>query len=153
MTEWSGLIEQCFGDGAKRVKVEFSKLSVLPGCDEQKKKVVVAQALSDLVVYTGSVKFVSFSHSRGKQSAYENTSVAEKKARKLVKSSGETVTGGRGQKKRKKKAWLMFAVEGGEQPDSVFKSCCLNKTLLSIRIQSDMAAYFFITPSEAYIFP
>lgn len=84
-------------------------VAVLPECDEQKKKVVVAEALSDLVVYTGSVKFISFSHSKDKQSAYENTSLAEKKARKLVKSSGETVTGGRGQKK----AWLMFVVEGG----------------------------------------
>lgn len=71
--------------------------AVLPECDEQKKKVVVAEALSDLVVYTGSVKFVSFSHSKEKQSACENTSVAEKKARKLVKSSGETATGGRRQ--------------------------------------------------------
>lgn len=84
-------------------------VGVLPECDEQKKKVVVAEALSDLVVYTGSVKFVSFSHSKEEQSAYENTSMAEKKARKLVKSSGETVTGGRG---GEKKAWLMFVVKG-----------------------------------------
>lgn len=86
--------------------------TVSPECDEQKKKVVVAETLSDLVVYTGSVKFVSFSHSKEKQSAYENTSVAEKKARKLVKSSGETVTGGRGRKKKEKSmanVWL----EGG----------------------------------------
>lgn len=62
----------------------------MPQSNKQKKKVVVAEVLSDLVVYTGSVKFVSFSQSREQQSACENTSMAEKKARKLVKSSGET---------------------------------------------------------------
>lgn len=65
-------------------------LLVLPQSNKQRKKVVVAEVLSDLVVYTGSVKFVSFSHSREQQSACENTSMAEKRARKLVKSSGET---------------------------------------------------------------
>lgn len=68
-------------------------LLVLTQSNDQKKKVVVAEVLSDLVVYTGSVKFVSFSHSREQQSACENTSMAEKKARKLVKSSGKTVEG------------------------------------------------------------
>ncbi|XP_075883519.1 1-phosphatidylinositol 4,5-bisphosphate phosphodiesterase zeta-1-like isoform X2 [Nelusetta ayraudi] len=58
------------------------------GAKKKKKKVVVAEVLSDLVVYTGSVKFINFSHSREQQSACENTSMAEKKARKLVKSSG-----------------------------------------------------------------
>lgn len=54
----------------------------------QRKKVVVAQALSDLVIYTKSVKFISFTHSRDNQQFYENTSFAEKKAKKLVKNSG-----------------------------------------------------------------
>ncbi|KAM7414826.1 hypothetical protein PAMA_019582 [Pampus argenteus] len=58
------------------------------GSKKKKKKVVVAEALSDLVVYTTSVKFVSFSHSRDNQNYYENTSIAEKKARKLAKASG-----------------------------------------------------------------
>ncbi|XP_029290257.1 LOW QUALITY PROTEIN: 1-phosphatidylinositol 4,5-bisphosphate phosphodiesterase zeta-1-like [Cottoperca gobio] len=53
----------------------------------KKKKVAVAEALSDLVVYTRSVKFISFSHSKDNQNYYENTSMAEKKARKLVKAS------------------------------------------------------------------
>ncbi|XP_041651243.1 1-phosphatidylinositol 4,5-bisphosphate phosphodiesterase zeta-1-like [Cheilinus undulatus] len=53
-----------------------------------KKKVVVAEALSDLVIYTRSVKFISFSHSRDNQNCYENTSMGEKKARKLAKVSG-----------------------------------------------------------------
>uniref|UniRef100_A0A3Q2T1F1 Phosphoinositide phospholipase C n=1 Tax=Fundulus heteroclitus TaxID=8078 RepID=A0A3Q2T1F1_FUNHE len=52
-----------------------------------KKKVKVAQALSDLVIYTRSVKFISFSHSQDSQNSYENTSIAEKKARKLIKAS------------------------------------------------------------------
>lgn len=50
---------------------------------------VVAEALSDLVIYTRSVKFISFRHSRDNQHNYENTSLAETKARKLLKSSGK----------------------------------------------------------------
>lgn len=49
----------------------------------------MAEALSDLVVYTRSIKFISFSHSKDSQNYYENTSVAEKKARKLAKASGK----------------------------------------------------------------
>lgn len=49
----------------------------------------MAEALSDLVVYTRSVKFFSFTHSRDNQQNYENTSFEETKARKLLKSSGE----------------------------------------------------------------
>uniref|UniRef100_A0A3Q3WU86 Phosphoinositide phospholipase C n=1 Tax=Mola mola TaxID=94237 RepID=A0A3Q3WU86_MOLML len=60
----------------------------LPSPNQKKKKVVVAETLSDLVVYTRSVKFTSFSHSLDNQKCYENTSVAEKKARKLAKASG-----------------------------------------------------------------
>nr|XP_046249412.1 1-phosphatidylinositol 4,5-bisphosphate phosphodiesterase zeta-1-like isoform X1 [Scatophagus argus]XP_046249413.1 1-phosphatidylinositol 4,5-bisphosphate phosphodiesterase zeta-1-like isoform X1 [Scatophagus argus] len=58
------------------------------GSKTKKKKVVVAEALSDLIIYTRSVKFISFSHSRDSQNSYENTSMAEKKARKLAKASG-----------------------------------------------------------------
>ncbi|KAJ0069291.1 hypothetical protein NL108_003218, partial [Boleophthalmus pectinirostris] len=56
--------------------------------EHKKKKKVVAEALSDLVIYTTSVKFISFSHSRDNQNSYENTSLPEKKASKLVKSAG-----------------------------------------------------------------
>lgn len=56
---------------------------------KKKKRVAVAEALSDLVVYTRSVKFSSFAHSRDNQHDYENTSFEETKARKLLKSSGE----------------------------------------------------------------
>ncbi|XP_077424304.1 1-phosphatidylinositol 4,5-bisphosphate phosphodiesterase zeta-1-like isoform X2 [Vanacampus margaritifer] len=59
------------------------------GSKKKKKKVVVADALSDLVIYTVSVKFVSFGHSKDSQNSCENTSMAEKKARKLVKVSGK----------------------------------------------------------------
>uniref|UniRef100_A0A8D3ADW3 Phosphoinositide phospholipase C n=1 Tax=Scophthalmus maximus TaxID=52904 RepID=A0A8D3ADW3_SCOMX len=51
-------------------------------------KVVVAKALSDLVVYTRSVKFISFRHSKDNQNYNENTSMAENKARRLAKASG-----------------------------------------------------------------
>uniref|UniRef100_H3BYG3 Phosphoinositide phospholipase C n=1 Tax=Tetraodon nigroviridis TaxID=99883 RepID=H3BYG3_TETNG len=58
-----------------------------------KRNVVVAEALSDLVVYTRSVKFCSFTHSRDNQHSYENTSLEENKARKLLKSSGADFVG------------------------------------------------------------
>ena len=51
---------------------------------------MVAEALSDLVIYTQSVKFTSFSHARLHQTPHQNTSMAEKKARKLARASGET---------------------------------------------------------------
>lgn len=51
----------------------------------------MAEALSNLVVYTGSVKFISFTHSKDNQNDYENTSMAEKKARKLAKASGKVL--------------------------------------------------------------
>lgn len=47
--------------------------------------------MSDLVVYTRSVKFISFTHSKDNQNLYENTSMAEKKARKLAKASGKMI--------------------------------------------------------------
>ncbi|XP_036816027.1 1-phosphatidylinositol 4,5-bisphosphate phosphodiesterase zeta-1 [Oncorhynchus mykiss] len=53
----------------------------------RKKAAVVAESLSNLVVYTKSVKFHSFSHAREHQQYYENTSLGEKKAHKLVKTS------------------------------------------------------------------
>lgn len=52
---------------------------------------MVAQALSDLVVYTQSVKFTSFGHARLHQHPYQNTSLGEKKAHKLAKTSGKTI--------------------------------------------------------------
>ncbi|XP_060933094.1 1-phosphatidylinositol 4,5-bisphosphate phosphodiesterase zeta-1-like [Limanda limanda] len=55
---------------------------------QKKKKVVVAKALSDLVIYTKSVKFVSFSSSKDNQSCCENTSTTEEKAHKLARASG-----------------------------------------------------------------
>lgn len=59
----------------------------------KEKKVVIAEALSDLVIYTRSVKFIGFSHSRDHQSYFENTSMAEKKARKLASGSGKISSG------------------------------------------------------------
>ncbi|NXK90001.1 PLCZ1 phosphodiesterase, partial [Formicarius rufipectus] len=49
----------------------------------------IAVALSDLVIYTKSSKFVSFEHSRQNQKCYENNSIGESKARKLVKNSAK----------------------------------------------------------------
>ncbi|XP_046871227.1 1-phosphatidylinositol 4,5-bisphosphate phosphodiesterase zeta-1-like [Hypomesus transpacificus] len=70
-----------------RTKIKFLGRQAGSG-KKKKKKVVVVEALSNLVVYTKSVKFHSFSHSREHQAIFENTSLGEKKARKLAKTSG-----------------------------------------------------------------
>ncbi|XP_077196226.1 1-phosphatidylinositol 4,5-bisphosphate phosphodiesterase zeta-1-like isoform X2 [Paroedura picta] len=49
------------------------------------KKVKIALALSELVIYTKSRKFVSFEDSRENQKFYENHSMSEGKARKTAK--------------------------------------------------------------------
>uniref|UniRef100_A0A8D0G983 Phosphoinositide phospholipase C n=1 Tax=Sphenodon punctatus TaxID=8508 RepID=A0A8D0G983_SPHPU len=48
------------------------------------KKIKIAMELSDLVIYTKSVKFMSFEESRNGQKVYENNSIGEVKARKLA---------------------------------------------------------------------
>ncbi|NXI44473.1 PLCZ1 phosphodiesterase, partial [Galbula dea] len=53
------------------------------------KKVKIALALSDLVVYTKSEKFVSFDHSLAHQKCYENNSIGETQARKFVKHAAK----------------------------------------------------------------
>ncbi|NXF08170.1 PLCZ1 phosphodiesterase, partial [Smithornis capensis] len=64
--------------------------SVLPPQKKPKSKVTkIAIALSDLVIYTKSSKFVSFEHSLGNQKCYENNSIGESLARKLVKQSAK----------------------------------------------------------------
>ncbi|KAM3869903.1 LOW QUALITY PROTEIN: 1-phosphatidylinositol 4,5-bisphosphate phosphodiesterase zeta-1-like [Diretmus argenteus] len=55
---------------------------------KKKREKVVAEALSDLVIYTRSVKFISFSHSKDNQNFNENTSMGENKAHKLFRASG-----------------------------------------------------------------
>lgn len=52
------------------------------------KRLKIALALSDLVIYTKSQKFVSFEHSLQHQKCYENNSIGESLARKLAKTSG-----------------------------------------------------------------
>uniref|UniRef100_A0A7M4FYW5 Phosphoinositide phospholipase C n=1 Tax=Crocodylus porosus TaxID=8502 RepID=A0A7M4FYW5_CROPO len=54
---------------------------------ETVKKIKLALELSDLVIYTKSEKFVSFENQRANQHCYENNSIGELKARKLVKQS------------------------------------------------------------------
>ncbi|XP_060632393.2 1-phosphatidylinositol 4,5-bisphosphate phosphodiesterase zeta-1 [Anolis sagrei] len=56
-----------------------------PRKKQQMKKIKMALALSDLVIYAKSRKFVSFEDSREKQLFYENNSIGEAKARKLEK--------------------------------------------------------------------
>ncbi|CAL8375742.1 unnamed protein product [Arctogadus glacialis] len=67
---------------------EPSKFWSLRKQKKKVKKVMVAEALSDLVIYTQSVKFTSFSHARLHQTPHQNTSMGEKKARKLARASG-----------------------------------------------------------------
>ncbi|KAK1887267.1 1-phosphatidylinositol 45-bisphosphate phosphodiesterase zeta-1 [Dissostichus eleginoides] len=73
--------------GEKLLRAPLDHLTTGDLPSPNKEKVAVAEALSDLVVYTKSVKFISFSHSKDNQNYCENTSMAEKKARKLAKAS------------------------------------------------------------------
>ncbi|KAH0617112.1 hypothetical protein JD844_028784, partial [Phrynosoma platyrhinos] len=59
-----------------------------PHKKQRMKKINIAVALSDLVIYAKSRKFVSFEESREKQLFYENNSIGEAKARKLAKLKG-----------------------------------------------------------------
>ncbi|XP_063164394.1 1-phosphatidylinositol 4,5-bisphosphate phosphodiesterase zeta-1-like [Candoia aspera] len=61
------------------------KSSAPPRKKQKIKKVKIALALSELVIYTKSRKFVSFEDSRENQLFYENNSIGEAKARKLAK--------------------------------------------------------------------
>lgn len=71
-----------------KAKVKFWSPTKTQKGPKKKKEKVVAKALSNLVIYTASVKFISFSYSRDNQNCNENTSMSEKKASKLVKTSG-----------------------------------------------------------------
>lgn len=68
--------------------LRFFYSSIILYYDYQMKKVKIALALSDLVIYTKSEKFVSFEHSQNHQKCYENNSIGEVRARKFVKHSG-----------------------------------------------------------------
>ncbi|NXR70329.1 PLCZ1 phosphodiesterase, partial [Rhadina sibilatrix] len=63
--------------------------SALPQKKTKVRKTRIALALSDLVVYTKSQKFVSFDHSLQHQQCYENNSIGESYARKLVRASAK----------------------------------------------------------------
>ncbi|KAM7055789.1 1-phosphatidylinositol 4,5-bisphosphate phosphodiesterase zeta-1 [Acridotheres tristis] len=66
-----------------------SRPSILPQKKTRVKKTRISLALSDLVVYTKSQKFVSFDHSLQHQKCYENNSIGESAARKLAKNSAK----------------------------------------------------------------
>ncbi|NWV04865.1 PLCZ1 phosphodiesterase, partial [Ptilonorhynchus violaceus] len=65
------------------------RASPLPPKKPKVKKAKIALALSDLVVYTKSQKFVSFEHSLEHQQCYENNSIGEANARRLVKHAAK----------------------------------------------------------------
>ncbi|NXX43837.1 PLCZ1 phosphodiesterase, partial [Tricholaema leucomelas] len=66
-----------------------SRHSTPPRKKSKMKKKKIALTLSDLVIYTQSVKFVSFEHSLANQKCYENNSIGEVRARKFVKHSAK----------------------------------------------------------------
>ncbi|KAK2518497.1 Plcz1 [Columba livia] len=72
-------------DSSKRKSDRRS--SPLPRKKAKMKKKKLALALSDLVIYTKSQKFVSFEHSLENQKCYENNSIGEVRARKFIKNS------------------------------------------------------------------
>ncbi|NXJ02765.1 PLCZ1 phosphodiesterase, partial [Psophia crepitans] len=65
------------------------KPSSSPRKKAKMKKIKIAIALSNLVIYTKSEKFVSFEHSLANQKCYENNSIGEVRARKFVKHSAK----------------------------------------------------------------
>ncbi|NWH92326.1 PLCZ1 phosphodiesterase, partial [Aegithalos caudatus] len=65
------------------------KSSLLPQKKTKVRKTKIALALSDLVIYTKSQKFVSFDHSLQHQQCYENNSIGESYARKLARASAK----------------------------------------------------------------
>ncbi|XP_068168735.1 1-phosphatidylinositol 4,5-bisphosphate phosphodiesterase zeta-1-like [Antennarius striatus] len=78
-------LELILGDMLLRAPLDNAPIGQLPSPNRQ--KLVVANALSDLVIYTRSVKFISFSHSANNQKFNENTSMPETTARKLINES------------------------------------------------------------------
>ncbi|NWX45079.1 PLCZ1 phosphodiesterase, partial [Steatornis caripensis] len=78
----------CPRSGSSKRKSQYRPSSP-PRKKAKIKKVKVAMALSDLVVYTKSTKFVSFEHSLANQKCYENNSIGEAQARKFVKHSAK----------------------------------------------------------------
>ncbi|NWH61736.1 PLCZ1 phosphodiesterase, partial [Geococcyx californianus] len=67
----------------------YHRSSSPPRKKKKMKKIKIAIALSDLVIYTKSEKFVSFEHSLANQRCYENNSIGELRARKFVKHSAK----------------------------------------------------------------
>ncbi|NWV80819.1 PLCZ1 phosphodiesterase, partial [Dasyornis broadbenti] len=65
------------------------KSSPQPQKKKKLKKGKIALALSDLVVYTKSQKFVDFDHSLEFQKCYENNSIGESQARRLARYSAK----------------------------------------------------------------
>ncbi|XP_067997996.1 LOW QUALITY PROTEIN: 1-phosphatidylinositol 4,5-bisphosphate phosphodiesterase zeta-1 [Melanerpes formicivorus] len=66
-----------------------SRPSSPPPKKAKKKKNQIAITLSDLVIYTQSMKFVSFEHSLDNQKCYENNSIGESQAQRLLKYSAK----------------------------------------------------------------
>ncbi|XP_058708814.1 1-phosphatidylinositol 4,5-bisphosphate phosphodiesterase zeta-1-like [Poecile atricapillus] len=77
-----------YGGETEELKTKLKKLSTLIK-KKRVRKGKIALALSDLVVYTKSQKFVSFEHSLQHQQCYENNSIGESAARKLLRSSAK----------------------------------------------------------------
>lgn len=64
----------------------------------QKSKPILCPLLSALVVYTKTVPFHNFTHSRENYRFYELSSFSENKAKSLIKEAGQDQKGGTGKK-------------------------------------------------------
>ncbi|KAK2537688.1 hypothetical protein Q9233_002538, partial [Columba guinea] len=78
-------LQNILGDKLLTSTLGDPDVTELPSPEMKKKK--LALALSDLVIYTKSQKFVSFEHSLENQKCYENNSIGEVRARKFIKNS------------------------------------------------------------------
>ncbi|XP_021021351.1 1-phosphatidylinositol 4,5-bisphosphate phosphodiesterase zeta-1 isoform X3 [Mus caroli] len=87
--EDSGMDPETWDDFLSRIKEEKeadpSTLSGVTGVKKRKRKMKIAMALSDLVIYTKAEKFQNFQYSRLYQQFNETSSIGESRARKLSK--------------------------------------------------------------------
>ncbi|KAM8973735.1 1-phosphatidylinositol 4,5-bisphosphate phosphodiesterase zeta-1 [Pelodytes ibericus] len=71
------------------LKLKFNKKEYESKIKAKVEKLTLSLELSDLVIYTKSVKFKSFQHSRTNQKFYENNSLVEGTAEKFAKNSAQ----------------------------------------------------------------
>ncbi|XP_077324767.1 1-phosphatidylinositol 4,5-bisphosphate phosphodiesterase zeta-1 [Lithobates pipiens] len=73
----------------RHVRFKLNQLKKRLRSKQQGKRKEIAPTLSDLVIYIKPKEFVSFKHSQSYQKFYENNSLSEREAKKLVRHSAQ----------------------------------------------------------------